>query len=142
MVDYHKMTMAPSLSTALIFKRGSDAYKTFSQRAQYLWAEQETEEWYNGGKRSFECTKAMSILHVYTLHRSYRNSIFRENIVTLFEMATKFAELIEHNKNFELAYLPQCNIVCFRYIGATEGATEINRKIRQLLLEEGRFYIV
>lgn len=141
-VDYHKMMMTPSLSTALIFKRGSDAYKTFSQRAQYLWAEQETEEWYNGGKRSFECTKAMSVLHVYTLYRTYGDSIFGENIDTLFGMATEFAGLIKENKNFELAYEPQCNIVCFRYIKGTEDFTELNSKIRQLLLEDGRFYIV
>lgn len=141
-VDYHKMMMTPSLATALVFKNGSDAYKTFSQRAQYLWTEQETEEWYNGGKRSFECTKAMSVLHVYTLYRTYGDSIFAENIDTLFGLAAEFTSLIKDNDNFELAYEPQCNIVCFRYAKGTGDLTEFNREIRQLLLEEGRFYIV
>ena len=141
-VDYHKMMMTPSLSTALIFKNGSDAYKTFSQRAQYLWTEQETEEWYNGGKRSFECTKAMSVLHVYTLYRTYGESIFEENINILFGLATDFADLIRENKNFELAYEPQCNIVCFRYIKGTDNFSDLNREIRRMLLEDGRFYIV
>lgn len=141
-VDYHKMMMTPSLATALIFKRGSDAYKTFSQRAQYLWAEQEKEEWYNGGKRSFECTKAMSVLHVYTLYRTYGDSIFGENIDVLFGLATEFAGLIREDRNFELAYEPQCNIVCFRYTKGVRDFTEANRKIRQLLLEDGKFYIV
>lgn len=141
-VDYHKMMMTPSLSTALIFKNGSDAYKTFSQRAQYLWSEQETEEWYNGGKRSFECTKAMSVLHVYTLYRTYGEGIFEENINILFGLATEFSRLIKENKKLELAYEPQCNIVCFRYIKGVENLNEFNRQIRQLLLEDGRFYIV
>lgn len=141
-VDYHKMMMTPSLSTALIFKRGSDAYKTFSQRAQYLWTEQESEEWYNGGKRSFECTKAMSVLHVYTLYRTYGDSIFGENIHKLYGLATEFADLIRKKENFELAYEPQGNIVCFRYTRGAEDLTELNRQIRQLLLEDGRFYIV
>lgn len=141
-VDYHKMMMTPSLSTALIFKNGSNAYKTFSQRAQYLWSEQETEEWYNGGKRSFECTKAMSILHVYTLYRTYGDNIFGENIDVLFGLATEFAGLINENKNFELAYTPQCNIICFRYTKGADDLTALNHQIRQLLLADGRFYIV
>lgn len=141
-VDYHKMMMTPSLSTALIFKQGKSAYKTFSQRAQYLWSEQETEEWYNGGKRSFECTKAMSALHVYTLYRTYGETIFAENIEKLFGMAGEFATLIKQNSNFELAYEPQCNIVCFRYSKGNNDLTELNTKIRQKLLEEGKYYIV
>lgn len=141
-VDYHKMMMTPSLSTALIFKQGKSAYKTFSQRAQYLWSEQESEEWYNGGKRSFECTKAMSALHVYTLYRTYGESIFTENIETLYGMAEEFADLIKKNDNFELAYQPQCNIVCFRYSKGEKDLTELNSAIRQALLEEGNFYIV
>jgi L-2,4-diaminobutyrate decarboxylase len=140
-VDYHKMMMTPSLSTALIFKNGSNAYKTFSQRAQYLWSEQEAEEWYNGGKRSFECTKAMSALSVYTIYRTFGEDIFRENIEKLFGLADKFAALIRDNKNFELAHEPQCNIVCFRYKGDGD-LSRLNSHIRQLLLEEGYFYIV
>ncbi|WP_162053279.1 pyridoxal phosphate-dependent decarboxylase family protein [Pontibacter pamirensis] len=140
-VDYHKMMMTPSLSTALIFKRGSDAYKTFSQRAQYLWVEQESEEWYNGGKRSFECTKAMSALNVYTIFRTYGEEIFRENIERLYGLAAEFASLIRSNKHFELAYEPECNIICFRY--KTDGElTPLNQAIRNMLLEQSRFYIV
>ena len=140
-VDYHKMMMTPSISTALIFKRGSDAYKIFSQRAQYLWTEQSTEEWYNGGKRSFECTKPMTILGVYTMYRTYGEEVFRENIERLFGMAAQFAALVKERPNFELAYEPECNIVCFRYM-AEGDLSKLNLEIRKLLLEEGRFYIV
>lgn len=141
-VDYHKMMMTPSLSTAVIFKRGGDAYKTFSQRAQYLWTDQNTEEWYNGGKRSFECTKVMSALNVYTIFRTYGDDIFKENIERLYGLAVSFADLIRASKNLELAYEPQCNIVCFRYTAAEGDLSKLNQAIRQALLEEGRFYIV
>ncbi|GAB3169062.1 pyridoxal phosphate-dependent decarboxylase family protein [Telluribacter humicola] len=141
-VDYHKMMMTPSLSTAVIFKRSGDSYKTFAQRAQYLWAEQPgEEEWYNGGKRSVECTKNMSILNVYTILRTYGETIFRENIDRLYGLATTFAAQVRTNPAFELAYEPECNIVCLRYL--TECDTNsFNQQIRQLLLEEGDFFIV
>jgi L-2,4-diaminobutyrate decarboxylase len=141
-VDYHKMMMTPSLSTAVLFKRGGDAYKTFSQRAQYLWTDQNTEEWYNGGKRTFECTKAMSALNVYTIYRTYGEEIFQQNIERLYGLAMKFAEMIKKNRSLELAYEPQCNIVCFRFSTVEGDLSKLNLAIRQSLLEEGRFYIV
>lgn len=140
-VDYHKMMMTPSIATALLFKRGSDAYKVFSQRAHYLWTEQATEEWYNGGKRSFECTKPMTVLNVYTIYRAYGEAIFSENVERLYGMAAAFASLIKGRPHFELAYKPECNIVCFRYV-AGNNHSELNQQIRKQLLEEGRFYIV
>ncbi len=140
-IDFHKMMLTPSLSTAVIYKRASDSYKTFAQKAQYLWADQEKEEWHNSGKRTFECTKPMSIISIYTLMRMYGDELFKENIETLYSLAQEFAALIKANKNFELAYEPQSNIVCFRYI--SNGATEdINKKILQHLLADGRYYIV
>lgn len=141
-VDYHKMMMIPSLSTAVIFKRGSDAYKTFSQRAQYLWADQSTEEWYNGGKRTFECTKAMSALNVYTVFRTYGDGIFQQNVEVLYRLAEQFAALIRSNNKLELAYEPQCNIVCFRFNAGEADLSSLNGAIRDQLLQEGRFYIV
>jgi L-2,4-diaminobutyrate decarboxylase len=67
-IDFHKMMLTPALSTALIFKRGSDAYHTFSQKAQYLWERQDTGEWYNSGKVTFECTKTMNVISAYTFN--------------------------------------------------------------------------
>ncbi|AHM58722.1 Pyridoxal-dependent decarboxylase [Flammeovirgaceae bacterium 311] len=140
-VDYHKMMMTPSISTALIYKRGSDAYKTFSQQAQYLWTEQASQEWFNGGKRSFECTKPMSVLSVYTIYRTYGEDVFRENVERLYGMAARLAALIKERAYFELAYEPECNIVCFRYLAEVD-LSRLNQEIRKLLVEEGRFYIV
>ena len=140
-IDFHKMMLTPSLSTAVIYKRASDSYKTFAQKAQYLWADQEKEEWHNSGKRTFECTKPMNILSIYTLMRMYGDELFKQNIETLFSLAQEFAALIKINKNFELACEPQSNIVCFRY--ASRGSTEeANKKILQHLLADGRYYIV
>lgn len=141
-VDYHKMMMTPSLSTAVLFKRAGDSYKTFSQRAQYLWTDQSTEEWYNGGKRTFECTKAMSALNVYTIFRTYGDEIFQQNIEKLYGLGEQFAGLIKGSKSLELAYEPQCNIVCFRFKAADVDVSKLNGSIRTKLLEEGRFYIV
>jgi len=140
-IDFHKMMLTPSLSTAVIYKRGSDSYKTFAQKAQYLWADQEKEEWHNSGKRTFECTKPMSILSIYTLMRMYGDELFEENIETLFSLAREFAALIKSNKNFELACEPQSNIVCFKYV-SKKLAEDVNKKILQHLIADGRYYIV
>ncbi|HEY0176955.1 MAG TPA: aminotransferase class V-fold PLP-dependent enzyme, partial [Pedobacter sp.] len=66
-IDFHKMMLAPSLSTAVIFKSGKEGRRTFSQKAEYLWQDQQADEWYNSGKQTFECTKPMMILHTYTI---------------------------------------------------------------------------
>jgi len=140
-VDFHKMMMTPSLSTAVIYRQAKDSYKTFAQKAQYLWADQKKEEWHNSGKRTFECTKSMTILSVYTLMRMYGDELFKQNIEVLYSLATEFAALIRSKNNFELAYEPQSNIVCFRYSGGN-AADDINKRILANLVTEGKYYIV
>jgi len=140
-IDFHKMMLTPSLSTAVIYKQSSDSYKTFAQKAQYLWADQETAEWYNSGKRTFECTKPMSILSIYTLMRLYGDELFKQNVETLFSLASEFAALIKRNENFELACEPESNIVCFRYL-SKKSAGDVNKKVLENLLADGRYYIV
>jgi L-2,4-diaminobutyrate decarboxylase len=140
-IDFHKMMMTPSLSTAVIYKQTKASYKTFAQKAQYLWADQEKEEWHNSGKRTFECTKPMSVLSIYTLMRMYGDELFKQNVETLYSLAGDFAKLMKLNKNFELAYEPQSNIVCFRYL-SKNPAGEVNKNILQRLVADGRYYIV
>lgn len=142
-IDYHKMLMTPALATGVIFRREADSYKTFAQKAQYLWDAQQAPEWFNTGRRTFECTKTMMVIKFYAILKTYGESIFTEHIERLFALTRHFVKMIRERPAFELATEPQANIVNFRYIGhSSENANELNSFIRQRLLESGKFYIV
>ena len=143
-IDFHKMLMTPALTTGLLFKDESYSFTTFAQNASYLLSENEG-EWFNSGKRTMECTKRMMSLSVYTLLRTYGWKLWDENVTYLYELAERFAQLIQEREGLELAIAPQANIVCFRYAPTSFPADQLNAlnaQIRQNILEEGRFYIV
>ncbi|GAB2595638.1 pyridoxal phosphate-dependent decarboxylase family protein [Spirosoma areae] len=144
-VDFHKMMMIPALVTAVLYRRDADSYRTFQQKAQYLWADSTTKDWFNSGKRAFECTKWMMSANVYAVLRTYGEEIFTANVDTLYNLARGFAEQVRARPGFELAVEPESNIVCFRCIidGYTpEQLDQLNTQIRSRLLTDGRFYIV
>ncbi|MBK8819486.1 MAG: pyridoxal-dependent decarboxylase [Saprospiraceae bacterium] len=141
-VDAHKMMMVPSLTTMLFFAKSDDSYKTFAQKAQYLFFEG-NQEWYNYGKRTMECTKVMLSTRVFMLLHTYGTDIFGENIDACYENAGIFAGLIKSIDKFELAVEPDSNILCFRYKSNDEKYNNsINSLIRSALLNNGKFYIV
>ncbi|MCY7360255.1 MAG: aminotransferase class I/II-fold pyridoxal phosphate-dependent enzyme [Rudanella sp.] len=144
-VDFHKMMMIPALVTAVIYQRDGDAFRTFQQKAQYLWADASTKDWFNSGKRAFECTKLMMSAKVYTVMRTYGEEIFTQHVDLLYGLAREFATHILQQPDFELAVMPESNIVCFRYAGSETNRDQINMlnsAIRQQLLTDGEFYIV
>lgn len=144
-IDCHKMLMTPSVTTALIFKKSNDSYKTFNQKAQYLWKEATDEEWYNLAKRTFECTKEMMSIKFFCLIKTYGIEGLSEFVDTLYDLGHTFTKLIKERPNFELATEPECNIVCFRIYNPQLNTTEnnaINSNIRQQIIERGTYYIV
>ena len=138
-IDWHKMLLTPALVTALIFKNNEDSFQTFQQKAQYLWANQTSKDWFNSGKRTFECTKLMMSVKVYALLKVYGEKILAENVDYLYDLGSQFAEIIENHPNFELGINPECNIVCFRLKNTQNAQIQL---IKQKLLEDGKFYIV
>ncbi|MGD8749406.1 MAG: aminotransferase class I/II-fold pyridoxal phosphate-dependent enzyme [Balneolaceae bacterium] len=141
-VDFHKMLMCPALVTGLVFKNGRDSYKSFAQKASYLW-EKEDPEWFNLGKRTFECTKDMMALKVYAILREYGTDLFGELIDYLFDLGRTFGQMIRERPHFELLIEPSCNILCFRFVPDTANApNELNQYIREQLLEDGTYFIV
>ncbi|WP_040398333.1 pyridoxal phosphate-dependent decarboxylase family protein [Cesiribacter andamanensis] len=144
-IDIHKMLMAPSITTLLLYKEGLQAYHTFSQKAQYLWEQSGDEEWYNLAKRTFECTKHMMSARVFTILHLYGTQVFDDYVTTLYTLGRTFASMLQQQPDFELALEPQANIVCFRY--RPQGVPQqqldaLNSRIRRKLLEGGDFYIV
>jgi L-2,4-diaminobutyrate decarboxylase len=139
-IDWHKMLLTPALATALIFRNGNNAYETFHQKAQYLWANQTSQDWFNSGKRTFECTKYMMSVKIYSMLKTYGEEIFSEYIDYTHDLAKKFAQMIHSKPDFELALEPESNIVCFGVL--SQNIEQLNAKIRQRLLSEGKFYIV
>ncbi len=145
-IDTHKMMMTPALSTVVLYKDKVKGSQTFHQKAQYLFEDKGyDDQWYNSGLRTFECTKFMMSLKFYVLWKSYGIEIFEENIDCLYGLGKEFAQLVDKHQDFELALDPQTNIVCFRYMksGFDESQlNDLNKTIRQSLLEDSEFYIV
>ncbi len=144
-IDGHKMMMMPTITTALLFKNRSHSHATFSQKADYLLVQSKDEDWYNMAKRTFECTKTMMSIHWFTLLKTYGEGIFEEYVTHLYDMGKLFAAIIKQEPNFELAVVPDSNIICFRFVDPnlnTGALNELNMILREWLLEEGEFYIV
>lgn len=143
-IDFHKMLMTPALTTALLFKNGKDIYKTFAQKAQYLWDSPQSEDWFNSGKRTFECTKLMMSIKVYAILKSYGVKVFEQNVDQLYDAAKVFAKLIEERPDFQLLLKPEANIINFRYTkhAPSKDLNELNTSIREQLINSGEFYIV
>ncbi|WP_187270845.1 pyridoxal phosphate-dependent decarboxylase family protein [Neolewinella aurantiaca] len=147
-MDFHKMLMCPGLTTGLFFRKGSDAYRTFHQKADYLLSFDTSEEdWYNMGRRTFECTKNMMSLRVFSLLSCAGTSVFRDYVVRVNETAQVFATAVRSNPDFELALEPDCNIVCFRFrptrvAHSAEELNHLNTMLRSQLVSETKFYIV
>ncbi|HYK77261.1 MAG TPA: aminotransferase class I/II-fold pyridoxal phosphate-dependent enzyme [Daejeonella sp.] len=140
-LDFHKLLMAPSLSTALIYKNGKYASRTFAQKADYIFNTESQDDWYNSGKRTFECTKPMQILNAYTTMRLYGEELYKQHIDRLYGLAKEFAATVSNSENFDLAVDPESNIVCFR-LKTEENSDEINKEIAEKLLMDGTFFIV
>ncbi len=147
-MDFHKMMMCPSLTTGVFFRKGADAYRTFHQKADYLLSfDTNEEDWYNMGRRTFECTKNMMSLRVFSLLACYGAEVFTDYVVRVNTLAAALANTINTTPNFELALEPDCNIVCFRYRPHTTNHTSddlnhLNAMIRAQLVQETAFYIV
>ncbi len=145
-VDFHKMLMAPAITTGLFFRNGTDAYRTFQQEAEYLLAAGEgTEDWSNIARRSFECTKRMLGLRIFTLLSEYGPEVFRDYVVQVGHLGRELSRRVREHPDLELFMEPDVNIVCFRFVHPSLNAADrsaLNELIRASLHTDGQFYIV
>lgn len=144
-IDFHKMFLVTGLNTLVLFRDQERSYETFDQSASYLFEEERKKEWYNGARRTLECTKSAMGFIAYTGLLYFRKEGYKEYIDKVYALAKSFAAEIQKHPSFELAVEPESNIVCFRYVAAegdTETQNRLNAQIRKDLLAGGHYYIV
>ena len=143
--DLHKLMALPSLNTAVLFREGQRSYEAFAQEASYLFDDVEpSEEWFNVGRRTMECTKRALSVTAYTMLETYGTAHFGRHVERLLDLTQHLTGLVEAAPDFELAVEPEANILCFRHVPAATsgGLDELQARIRRRVLDGGRYYLV
>ncbi|HEY1597161.1 MAG TPA: aminotransferase class I/II-fold pyridoxal phosphate-dependent enzyme, partial [Thermoleophilaceae bacterium] len=135
--DAHKMLRTSSLVAAVLMRHGDDLAGAFHQKASYLFYGDE----HTGGidliERSVECTKAGLGLKLF-LNLAWRGEQgLGAYVADCYDKALRFHELIERRPGFECPYVPESNILCFRFGHDADRQVAI----RERLIEEGRFHL-
>ncbi|MBP9086548.1 MAG: pyridoxal-dependent decarboxylase [Kofleriaceae bacterium] len=147
--DAHKMLMMPALVTAVLFRNEQHVYASFAQQAAYLFAPGHAQAtWWDLGQRTVECTKRMMAMELYVSLRVHGAAMFTEIVERQCALGQRFAQLVAEADDFELALLPDLNIVCYRYQppswrNANSAAiAQLQREVRAALVADGSHYIV
>ena len=146
-MDYHKMLLTPALCTGLFFRDHRESYRTFQQQADYLMEWADEDQWFNLGRRTFECTKLMLGLKVFVQLSHFGPELWRDYVTRVCDNGQRLGELVRAAGDFELATSPAGNIVCFRYrpdtrVLSLSEVNALNQAVRGELLHEGDYYIV
>jgi len=139
--DAHKMLMAPSLCTAVLFRDRRRLDETFRQDAAYLLGDSGA-AWKHPASRNFETTKPALGLPFYVLLRTLGERFLREWVEYSYDLARAFADEIERREGVELLLRPESNIICFRLGRDVEDRDELQLAARASVNREGGFFIM
>lgn len=141
--DAHKLLGVPSLSTAVLFREGRRSHEAFAQEASYLFDTSVQDNWWDGGRRTLECTRRTLALPLYTVLACYGEPALIDHVETLHDLARRFASTLREQDDFELGHEPESNIVCFRYTpGGSEDPDALQARVRESVVASGAFYLV
>ena len=71
-------------------------------------------DWWDTGKRTFECTKRMLSTRLAAIKAEYGWGIWTELVDRMWALGAALASMVEQREGWELAMTPEANIVCFR----------------------------
>ena len=146
--DAHKMLFVPALCTYLFYKNARHSWEAFAQDAPYLFDPNDPTGLaeFDGGLRTFECTKGTLSLGLWGIWSLYGKDFISSLIDRAMATTKKMFELIQNAPDFEVAHVPQCNILCFRHVPEnskldSDGLSNLQQKIRTQLVNDGNWYI-
>lgn len=136
--DAHKMLRTSALCAAVLFRRQVDMAGAFHQKASYIFHDGE-QIGFDIGPYALECTKAPLGTKLFLVLALEGEKGLGEFVAKQYADTHRFYELIKAQDDFECPYVPQSNILCFRYKGVTGNVAQ--SAVREAVLARGNFYI-
>jgi L-2,4-diaminobutyrate decarboxylase len=134
--DAHKMLRTSSLSAAVLVRRAEDIDGAFHQDASYLFYETEREG-VDAMARAVECTKGALGVKLF-MNLAWRGERgLGEYVASMYDRTRGFHDQIARRPGFECPYVPESNILCFRY--GRDAERQVG--IRERLIAEGDFHL-
>jgi L-2,4-diaminobutyrate decarboxylase len=133
--DPHKMMLLPSQAGMILVRDHHDLDSAFSQRAPYLFNQSEGERVWDQGMRSFICSRRADVFKLWVALQRYGTNGLAELYDYFCALTRQMWEAIAERPDFEAMHEPECNILCFRYVGdrtrGDEALDAVNRELRE-----------
>lgn len=133
--DPHKMMLLPSQAGMLLVRDERDLDSAFSQRAPYLFHDAEGERVWDQGTRNFMCSRRADVFKLWVALQRYGAAALGSMYDYFCDLARVAYEEVAERADFEALHEPECNILCFRYVGDGKQSDEtldaLNRELRE-----------
>ena len=143
--DPHKMMLVPSQAGTLLVRDARDLDAAFSQRAPYLFSDAHAEKSWDQGPRSFMCSRRADVLKLWVTLQRYGVNALGELYDYFCALARYLFDEIAERSDFVALHEPECNILCFRYVGSgrlnDDALDALNRELRERYNQSGEGWI-
>ena len=143
--DPHKMMLLPSQAGTLLVRDARDLDGAFSQRAPYLFNDAHAERSWDQGPRSFMCSRRADALKLWVALQRYGANALGELYDYFCALARFTFEDIAERPDFVTLHEPECNILCFRFVGSgrlsDDALDALNRELRERYNQSGEGWI-
>jgi len=143
--DPHKAMLLPLSAGMVLARHERDLDQAFAQRAPYLFHGHGTERVWDQGVRSFQCSRRADALKLWVALERHGADGIGLLYDRLCDVTMTLYRLVREHPAFEPVHEPECNILCFRYVGdgRTTGAEldTLNFELRQRYNRSGRGWI-
>ena len=143
--DPHKMMLQPLSAGVVLVREERDLESAFAQRAPYLFHGSEGERVWDQGIRSLMCSRRADVLKLWVSFQRYGARGMGALYDRLCAVTQAMHDRLSAHPGFEVLHAPECNILCFRWIGdgtmSDEALDTSNRALRERYNRSGAGWI-
>lgn len=144
--DPHKMMLLPLAAGALLVRDERTLEHAFAQQAPYLFhGAGATERRWDQGTRSAQCSRRMDVLKLWVALQRYGADGIGALYDQMCDLTRGMRDEVARHPQLEVMHDPECNILCFRWIGDGKASAAtldaINRELRERYNASGHGWI-